>query len=124
MVESKDIREINEKVKKESAFIVALTSEIGRVIVGQNYIIERLMIGLLADGHILLEGVPGLAKTLAVKTLSNAIQTKFQRLLSFLLDQSSGKIYLPVSNHRYSRSKQSIPRTHRFIAFLIPKMKL
>lgn len=80
MVESKDIREINEKVKKESMFVVQLTSEIGRVIVGQNYIIERLLIGLLADGHILLEGVPGLAKTLAVKTLSSAIQTKFQRL--------------------------------------------
>ena len=80
MVESKDIREINEKVKKESMFVVQLTSEIGRVIVGQNTIVERLLIGLLADGHILLEGVPGLAKTLAVKTLSNAIQTKFQRL--------------------------------------------
>lgn len=80
MVESKDIREINEKVKKESAFIVALTSEIGRVIVGQSYIIERMLIGLLSNGHILLEGVPGLAKTLAVKTLSSAIRTKFQRL--------------------------------------------
>jgi MoxR-like ATPase len=80
MVESKDIREINEKVKKESMFVVQLTSEIGRVIVGQSYIIERLMIGLLADGHILLEGVPGLAKTLAIKSLSNAVQTKFQRL--------------------------------------------
>ena len=80
MVESKDIREINEKVKKESMFVVQLTSEIGRVIVGQSYIIERLLIGLLADGHILLEGVPGLAKTLAVKTLSAAIKTGFQRL--------------------------------------------
>jgi len=80
MVESVDIKEINEKVKKESMFVVQLTSEIGRVIVGQTYIIERLMIGLLADGHILLEGVPGLAKTLAVKTLSSAIQTKFQRI--------------------------------------------
>ena len=80
MVESRDIREINEKVKKESAFAVELTNEIGRVIVGQSYIIERMLIGLLANGHILIEGVPGLAKTLAVKTLSSSIKTKFQRL--------------------------------------------
>jgi len=80
MVESIDIKQINEKVKKDSAFVVQLTNEIGRVIVGQNYIIERMMIGLLANGHILIEGVPGLAKTLAVKTLSSAIRTKFQRL--------------------------------------------
>lgn len=80
MAGTKDIREINEKVKQESVFIVQLKDEIGRVIVGQNYIIERMLIGLLANGHILLEGVPGLAKTLAVKTLSGAIKTRFQRL--------------------------------------------
>jgi len=80
MVESRDIKEINEKVKKESAFVVELTSEMGKVIVGQSYIIERMLIGLLAGGHILIEGVPGLAKTLAVKTLSSALRTKFQRL--------------------------------------------
>jgi MoxR-like ATPase len=80
MTTGKDIREINERVKKESVFVVQLTTEIGRVIVGQSYIIERMLIGLLANGHILLEGVPGLAKTLAVKTLSSAIRTKFQRL--------------------------------------------
>ncbi len=80
MVESRDIREINEKVKKESTFIVQLTNEISQVIVGQSYVVERMLIGLLSNGHILLEGVPGLAKTLAVKTLSSAIQTKFQRL--------------------------------------------
>lgn len=75
-----DIREINEKVKKESVFVVQLTNEISKVIIGQTYIIERLLVGLLANGHILLEGVPGLAKTLAVKTLSSAIKTDFKRI--------------------------------------------
>ncbi|OGS18031.1 MAG: ATPase [Elusimicrobia bacterium RIFOXYA2_FULL_50_26] len=80
MEPAKDIREINEKVKKESVFAVQLLSEINKVIVGQSYLLERMLVGLLADGHVLLEGVPGLAKTLAVKTLSAAIRTKFQRL--------------------------------------------
>jgi len=80
MAIARDIREINEKVKKESIFIAQLTSEINQVIVGQSYVIERMLIGLLANGHILIEGVPGLAKTLAVKTLSSAISTKFQRI--------------------------------------------
>ncbi|HYK90013.1 MAG TPA: MoxR family ATPase [Acidobacteriota bacterium] len=74
------IQEINRKVQDESAFIQQLTGEVHRVIVGQKYMVERLLIGLLTRGHILLEGVPGLAKTLAVKTLSAAIDTKFQRL--------------------------------------------
>ncbi len=76
----KDIQQIQEIVEKESVFVQKLTSQISTVIVGQKYMIERLLIGILADGHILLEGVPGLAKTLAVKTLSDAIDTKFQRL--------------------------------------------
>jgi len=75
-----DIREINERVKDESYFISRLFDEIGKVIVGQSYLVERLLIGLLSDGHILIEGVPGLAKTLAVSTLSSAISTKFQRI--------------------------------------------
>jgi len=74
------ITAINEKVKKESAFIEALKTEINKVIVGQKYLINRLFVGLLANGHILIEGVPGLAKTLAVKVLSQTIKTKFQRL--------------------------------------------
>jgi len=74
------ITEIQEFIKQKSAFIPRLTSEIGQVIVGQKYLVERLLIGLLADGHILIEGVPGLAKTLSVKTLSDAIQTGFQRI--------------------------------------------
>lgn len=75
-----DIQAINEKIEKESGFVEKLTSEVGKVIVGQQYMIERLLIGLLANGHVLLEGVPGLAKTMAVKTLSSTIQTKFQRI--------------------------------------------
>lgn len=75
-----NIREINEKVKKESVFAEELTQEIGKVIVGQKYMVDRILIGLLSNGHILIEGVPGLAKTLAVKTLSDCLQTKFQRL--------------------------------------------
>ncbi|UCE18296.1 MAG: MoxR family ATPase [Gemmatimonadota bacterium] len=75
-----DIKVINEKIERESAFVETLFGEIGKVIVGQKYMIDRLLIGLLADGHVLLEGVPGLAKTMAVKTLSDAIRTKFQRI--------------------------------------------
>jgi len=75
-----DINAINAKVEKESEFIDKITSQVGNVIVGQNYMVERLLIGLLSDGHILLEGVPGLAKTLTVKTLSDTIKTQFQRI--------------------------------------------
>ncbi|MGD9782971.1 MAG: AAA family ATPase [Kiritimatiellia bacterium] len=74
------ITAINEKVKEESVFVAALRGEMEKVIVGQRYLIDRLMIGLLANGHLLLEGVPGLAKTLAVKTLAAAIDTSFRRI--------------------------------------------
>ena len=77
---SLDIKAINEKIQRESAFVDVLLSEIGKVIVGQKHMVERLLIGLLSNGHVLLEGVPGLAKTLAVKTLASAIQAKFQRI--------------------------------------------
>jgi len=75
-----DIKAINEKVEKESVFIEKIMAEVSKIIVGQNYMVERLLIGLLSNGHILLEGVPGLAKTLTVKTLSETIKTKFQRI--------------------------------------------
>ncbi len=75
-----DIKAIQEKVEKESLFVQELLAEMGKVIVGQKYMVERLLLGLLANGHILLEGVPGLAKTLSIKTLSDAVQTKFQRI--------------------------------------------
>lgn len=75
-----DIVALNEKIKNESAFVDLLMSEIGKVIVGQKAMVERLVIGLLGNGHILLEGVPGLAKTLAIKTLASAMKAKFQRI--------------------------------------------
>jgi MoxR-like ATPase len=74
------ITAINEEVQKASAFVRPLMSEISKVVIGQTYLVERLIIGLLADGHVLLEGVPGLAKTLSVKTLAACINVKFQRL--------------------------------------------
>ncbi len=75
-----DISELNERIKAESSFVDLLMNEIGRVIIGQKYMLERLLIGLLSNGHILLEGVPGLAKTLAIKTLSQSINANFSRL--------------------------------------------
>jgi MoxR-like ATPase len=75
-----NIKEINDRVKDASLFIQQINAELSKVIVGQKYLTERLLIALLANGHILIEGVPGLAKTLAVKTLSKCIRTKFQRI--------------------------------------------
>ena len=75
-----DIQEIQARVENESSFVEKLTGEMSSVIIGQKYLVERLLIGILSNGHILIEGVPGLAKTLSVKTLSDAIQAKFQRI--------------------------------------------
>jgi MoxR-like ATPase len=75
-----DITAINERVKEEAACLYRLREEIGRVIVGQRYLVDRLLVGLLANGHVLLEGVPGLAKTLSVKTLAQTIDASFHRL--------------------------------------------
>lgn len=75
-----DINQLNEQIKNESAFVDALLMEMGKVIVGQKRMVERMLIGLLANGHILLEGVPGLAKTLAIKTLSQAVDARFSRI--------------------------------------------
>jgi MoxR-like ATPase len=77
---STGINAINEAVKEASAFTHPLFNELGKVVVGQNYLTERLVVGLLAGGHVLLEGVPGLAKTLAVKSMANCISVKFSRL--------------------------------------------
>src|SRR5436853_7099660 len=74
------ISAINEAVQEASAFVQPLFTEIGRIVVGQHYLIERLTVGLLAGGHVLLEGVPGLAKTLSVKSLANCLNVKFSRL--------------------------------------------
>jgi MoxR-like ATPase len=75
-----DIRLLNEKIQQESAFVDLITMEMQKVIIGQKHMVERLLIGLLSNGHILLEGVPGLAKTLAIKSLATAIQAKFSRI--------------------------------------------
>ncbi|MEJ7732433.1 MAG: AAA family ATPase [Polyangiaceae bacterium] len=75
-----DVRALNELVAKESAFLDSLTHEVGKVIVGQTYMLERILVGLLTGGHVLLEGVPGLAKTLTVRTLCDAINARFARV--------------------------------------------
>lgn len=75
-----DIREINERIERESAFIELLKLELDKVIIGQQYMVDRLLIGLLANGHLLLEGVPGLAKTLAIKSLAQTIDANFSRI--------------------------------------------
>src|SRR3954467_2056449 len=75
-----DIKELNERIQRESAFVDLLTLEMDKVIVGQKTMVERLLIGLLANGHVLLEGVPGLAKTLAIKSLASAIHARFARI--------------------------------------------
>ncbi|WP_294594664.1 AAA family ATPase [uncultured Rikenella sp.] len=80
MSEAVNIQELNARIEKQSAFVDLLTLEMGKVIVGQKHLVESLLIGLLSDGHILLEGVPGLAKTLAINTLSDAIDAKFSRI--------------------------------------------
>jgi len=79
-METVNIKELNEKIQKESAFVDMITMEMNKVIVGQKHLVENLMIGLLANGHILLEGVPGLAKTLAINTLASIVDAKFSRI--------------------------------------------
>jgi MoxR-like ATPase len=80
MIQSVDIRELNERIEKQSSFVDALTMGMDKVIIGQKHLVESLLIGLLSDGHILLEGVPGLAKTLAIKTLSDLIKGNYSRI--------------------------------------------
>src|SRR5688500_17261811 len=75
-----DIRQLNEKIQYHSSFVDRLRDEVGRVIIGQHYMLDRLLIGLLSNGHVLLEGVPGLAKTLTIKSLAQAIHAKFSRI--------------------------------------------
>ena len=79
MAEAIDIRELNERIERQSAFVTNLMTGMDQVIVGQKHLVESLLIGLLSDGHILLEGVPGLAKTLAIKTLASLIDAKYSR---------------------------------------------
>ena len=80
MAESIDIRELNERIERQSGFVTNLVTGMNQVIVGQKHLVESLLIGLLSDGHILLEGVPGLAKTMAIKTLAQLVDSKFSRI--------------------------------------------
>jgi MoxR-like ATPase len=80
MQETVDVRELNERIQRESSFVDIITMEMGKTIVGQKHMVERLLIGLISNGHILLEGVPGLAKTLAIKSLAKIIDARFNRI--------------------------------------------
>ena len=80
VITSEDIRQLNDKIQQQSIFVNRLRDEVGRVIVGQSGMLDRLLIGLLSNGHVLLEGVPGLAKTLAIKSLAQAVHGKFSRI--------------------------------------------
>lgn len=79
-MEAINIKELNERIKNESSFVDLISMEMNKVIIGQKHLVESLMIGLLSDGHILLEGVPGLAKTLAINTLAKIIDADFARI--------------------------------------------
>ena len=88
-----DIKVLNERIQRESAFVDLLQMEVSKVIIGQKYMVERLLIGLLSNGHVLLEGVPGLAKTLSIKTLASSIQAKFHRIqfTPMIFNQKNGE---------------------------------
>ena len=94
--QAEDIRQLTEKVREQNYFFTLLKQEINKAIIGQEYMVDRLLIGLLGNGHILLEGVPGLAKTLAIKTLSDAVQGDFSRILFW-------PMRLTVHRRKYSR---------------------
>jgi MoxR-like ATPase len=80
MIQTVDIKELNERIQRESSFVDMISMEMNKVIVGQKHLVESLLIGLLSNGHILLEGVPGLAKTLAINTLATTIEADFSRI--------------------------------------------
>ena len=102
-MESVNIRQLNERIQQESSFVDLLTLEMGKVIVGQKHLVDNLLIGLLSGGHILLEGVPGLAKTLAINTLSQAVDAQFSRI-QFTPDLLPADV---VGTLIYSQKKES-----------------
>ena len=109
-MESVNIKELNERIERESSFVDLLSIEMGKVIVGQKHLVDNLLIGLLANGHILLEGVPGLAKTLAINTLSQAVDAKFSRIQlprTSCLPMSSVPSFIP-RRMRVSRSIRAL----------------
>ena len=109
---SNDVRAINEMVQRESAFIDEILHEVHKVVVGQEVMIERILIGLLTGGHILLEGVPGLAKTLTVNTLCATVAAKFQRIQftpDLLPADLTGTLVWEQSSGRFSVRKEASP---------------
>ncbi len=111
MSETVNIKELNEKIKEQSAFVDILTMEMGKVIVGQKALVDSLLIGLLSNGHILLEGVPGLAKTLAINTLADAIAGKFSRIQftpDLLPADLTGTLMYSQKNEEFSVKKGPI----------------
>ncbi|MCQ2342071.1 MAG: MoxR family ATPase [Paludibacteraceae bacterium] len=108
MTTTVDIRELQERIERESSFVDALTLGMNQVIVGQKHLVESLLIGLLSDGHILLEGVPGLAKTLAIKTLSDLIKAKFSRI-QFTPDLLPADV---IGTQIYSQKKEEFSVKH------------
>ena len=101
MSQTVDIRELNERIESKSSFVNMITMGMDQVIVGQKHLVESLLIGLLSDGHILLEGVPGLAKTLAIKTLASLIDAKYSRI-QFTQD------LLPAKNSKSNKVQSSL----------------
>ncbi len=110
MSEVINIKELNERIERESVFVDTLRSEMGKVIIGQNHLIDTLLIGLLSNGHILLEGVPGLAKTLAITTLAKAVDADFSRI-QFTPDLLPADITGSVPNIRAVSTSRTMPST-------------
>ena len=108
-----EIEAANQRVIEAGAFVQPLLSEVGKVIVGQSYLMERLVISLLANGHVLLEGVPGLAKTLAIKTLSDTLNVNFSRIQftpdMLPADVTGTQIYNPQSGEFTTRQGPVLP---------------
>ena len=106
MSEVINIKELNERIERESVFVDTLRSEMGKVIIGQNHLIDTLLIGLLSNGHILLEGVPGLAKTLAITTLAKAVDAANDGATVYVMSDLT-MTAPPVSDLLQSRKKSS-----------------
>jgi len=120
-METVNIKELNEKIQRESAFVDMVTLEMNKVIVGQKQLVENLLIGLLANGHILLEGVPGLAKTLAINTLASIVDAKFSRI-QFTPDLLPADL---IGTMIYSQKKEQFQiRKVRYLRILYWPMKL
>ena len=109
MSEVINIKELNERIERESVFVDTLRNEMGKVIVGQSHLVDTLLIGLLSNGHILLEGVPGLAKTLAITTLAKAVDACFSRI-QFTPDLLPADLIGTLIYSSYWRTRSTAPR--------------